>query len=306
MEEVRLLSLDERVLLALLYFEIPELSEICKPNLSAAVNDAGKVHRITQLIHDFHVPTLSTELSEDQMHALKTGVRPDGFKPRIKLNYHGVLSEEDGNKLEDLFNEGKFVQLGQKTNRPMTTYRLTVSDEKAVELAEIHGRWLENRICILVDGSTGQYWVTPDTMHRKQNHQDYVVVPSSHMAPGKHHAIRPPVDEKAMITDVVKHLTPSWRESLDEMVLAKPELSFVQTMLNHFLQPAHVQLMHHDQLNGKVLLLTYQGVTYRVVGISAQGTLMVTTHLDQDLVYENTFPFRHVAREGVWSQVEGK
>lgn len=306
MEEVRLLSLDERVLLALLYFEIPELTEICKPNMTAAINDAGKVHRITQLIHDHHVPTLSTELSEDQLFALKTGVRPDGFKPRIKLNYHGVLTDEDGAILEELFNKGNFVQLGQKTNRPMSTYRLTVPEEDAATLAHIHEKWLENRICILVDGSKGQHWVTPDTLHRAKNHQDYVAVPSSHMSPTKHPAFRPPQDNTAMITELTKHLTPSWRETLDQMVIAKPELAFVETMLNHFLQPAHVQLMHREQLNGKVLLLTYQGVTYRVVGMSTQGTLMLTKHLNQDLVYETTLPFRQVVREGVWSQVEGK
>jgi len=305
MEEVRLLSLDERTLLALLYFQIPELTEICKPDLAAAINDASKVHRITQLLHEHHIPTLSTELSEDQAFALQTGVRPEGFKPRIRLNYKGVLNDEDGERLEELFNEGSFVQLGQKTNRPMSTCRLSVSKEHAKELESIHERWLENRICILVDSAKGQHWATPDTLHKGKNHQDYVVVASSHMGPPRHPAFRLPLDEKAVIIE--NHKPPvSWRDTLDELTIVRPELGFVQTMLNHYLQPAHVQLMHNDQMAGKVLLLTYKGVTYRVIGISIQGTLMLTTHLNQGLVYESTLPFRQVAVEGEWSLVEGK
>lgn len=306
MEEVRLLSLDERALLALLYYQIPELTEICKPDLSSAINDAGKVHRITQLLHDNHIPSLSTELSEDQQFALKTGVRPEGFKPRIKLNYKDVLSDTDGARLEELFNLGSFVQLGQKTNRPMSTYRLTVPAEHGHELEGIHDRWLENRICILVDGAKGQYWVTPDTLHRHATHQDYVAVPASISPPPRSRPNRITVDGPALALDMSGPSPPSWRDTLDELTTLRPELTFVQTMLNHYLQPAHVQLMNQEAIENKVLLLTYRDKTYRVTGITAQGTLMLTTHLNQGLVYETTLPFRQVAVEGQWQLVEGK
>ena len=292
MEEVRLLTLEERVLLALLYFQIPELEEICKPDMVTAMKDASKVHRITQLIQDSHVPTLNTELTEDQFVALKTGRKPKGFKPKIKLNYTGVLSEKDGEKLEELFNVGTFIHQGQKTNRPLTTYRLMVPEEHVASLRRIHEKWLENRICILLEGEDGQCWITPDRLHTHTNTQDYVVVSAAHKL----------VDSRSEVFEETPRNPSSWRETLDEMVALRPSLGFVQLMLNHYLQPAHVQLMHHEQLEGKVLLLTYQGNTYRVTGITSQGTLMLTTHLHQGLVYEHTLPFRLVAHEGEWSQ----
>lgn len=306
MEEVRMLALDERVALALLYYQIPELTEICRPSPTEAINDSDKVHRITQILHERQIPTLSTELTEEQITALATGVKPVLGKAKIKLNYNGVLDDEDGQRLEELFNEGEFAQLGQKTNRPMTTWRLTVDDTVAHELEQIHARWLNNRICILVDSQDGLYWATPDTRQLGTTYQNYIVVPSTTAAAPRHPTFGTAGSSKAMVVDALKTPAPSWRDAVDEMVSRKPHLVFVQTMLDHYLQPAHVQLTHKSALDGKVLLLSYEGHTYRVIGITNQGTLQLSKHLNQGLVYDTTLPVRQVLSKGEWIQAVGE
>lgn len=282
-EDLRLLSLEERVMLALMFYEIPELDELPPESVKA------QAHAVEQWLDEHKVPTLSTGLTPEQAEALRTGVKPDPNKPRLYLNYKSVLSEADGRRLEELLNIGEFTQLGEKTNRPLSTYRLTVPDEFAAELQAIHERWLVSRICILLECPSGLFWLTPDTAHRNTNTQHYVVVPSVQTD-----RIHSPVEhpEKG---------SASWREVLEDLIARRPDLGFVQLMLHHYLQPAHVQLLHNSQLNDHMLLMTHHGTTYRVIGISMQGTLMLTTKINQGLVYDVTMPFVDIVDEAQWN-----
>lgn len=299
-DEIRLLTLDERVYFALMFCpEIEELREICQPSVASALQDSDKVHRINVLLSAHGVPVLSTELEDEQIEALRTGQPPAHHRPKIKIYSKGVLGDRDGERLNELFNSGKFVQIGDTTPRPMSTWCLEVGPEDQKDLEEIHSRWVKSRICVLVETIDGAFWVTPETTKPGSNTQNYTVVNSS----SAHVPNRSPVLRGTVVNSDHKR-GGNWRDALDEMILRKPELGFVHLILNHYLQPAHVQLLHHAQLGSKVLLLIYQGVLYRVVGISSSGMLLLTRKLTQGLVYETTVPFLDVMRHPstVWKQ----
>lgn len=75
--EIRLLALEERLLLALNYFKSQELDDLCIPSVSQALADPVKVHRINEVLTTTRVPVLSSELNEDQLETLRTGKPPE-------------------------------------------------------------------------------------------------------------------------------------------------------------------------------------------------------------------------------------
>lgn len=297
LDEIRLLSLDERVSYGLLYKDIPELTDLCAPTVREALLDHDKVHRINTLLGDHQVPVMSTELQPDQLEALRTGIRPANACSKIKLNYSGVLLEEDGKVLTDLFNEGEFTQIGDPTPRPMSTWRLSVPPRHAQLLEDTHRTWAKTRISILVETHEGVFWVSPDPVQEGTASQNYVVVSSS-ASRSLNKAVVP------ISSDVNKRYG-QWRDVLEEMVVRRPDLGFVHFMLTHFLQPVDSQLLN-SSVKTTALLVTYRGVQFRVVGMSASGMLLLSRKLEQHVVYETTVPFIVVAKDAstVWQQRE--
>lgn len=297
LDEIRLLSLDERVSYGLLYKHIPELTDLCVPCVREALRDHDKVHQINLLLSEHEIPIMSTELQPDQLEALRTGIRPLNATFQIKLNYSGVMSEEDGQSLTRLFNNGEFTRVGDPTPRPLSTWQLRVPEDQAAELERVHALWNKSRICVLVETHDGMYWVTPDTVHTDTNYQNYVVTESSSARSGNK-VVTP-------ITSDINKRYGQWREVLEELVIEKPELGFVHFLLTHFLQPMDIQLLNQS-VKQTALLVTYRGIEFRIVGMSSSGMLLLTQRLEQGVVYETTVPFIVVAKEAgtTWRQKE--
>lgn len=304
LDEVRLLTLEERVNLALMYDDqIKELHDVCYPSVDLAMRDSVKVHRMMVLLSQHKVPVMSTELTEEQSEALRTGVKPVSKRPKIKVHYHGVLGEKDGTLLNELFNQGKFEQIGDPTPRPMSIWRLTVDSKVGFKLETVHRAWTKSRICLLVEAEGQFYWVTPNAVDSGSCVQTYSVAKSSETST----PTRSPLNRGTLVAGEVGR-SADWRDALDEMILREPELGYVHLILNHYLQPAHVQLLNNTQINQQVLYLIYQGVMYRVVGITGSGMLLLTRRLDQGLVYEHTVPFLDVVRHSstIWKRKDGE
>ncbi len=304
LEEPRLLELEERINLALMYNDqIEELHDVCYPSVKLAMRDSDKVHRIMVLLSQHKVPVMSTELTEEQAEALRTGAKPTSNRPKIRVHYHGVLGDKDGKLLNELFNLGTFTQVGDSTPRPMSTWCLAVPEDKGFQLETVHRAWTKSRICLLVETGEGFFWVTPNPVNPHGTTQHYTVAQSSEaIAPN-----RPPLQRGSVIAGETAR-SADWRDAMDELILRKPELGFVHLILSYLLQPAHVQLINQSQIGNKVLMLIYQGVMYRVVGITNSGMLLLTRRLDQGLVYETTISFLDVVRHSstIWKQKDGE
>ena len=304
--EIRLLTLEERVALALLFHPIEELSALCKPSIAEALTDPVKVHRIHELLSAFRVPVVSTELDEDHREALATGQKPVRRRRPMKLGYAGVLSEEMGERLTELFNLGQLDRDGLNNKRPVIHFTLTVPEERVSDLIQIHAEWLKSRVSIPLESEWGDFWISPEHSRPESATQHFIAVPTVSTQPIRE--LSPALNPRNSDTLNNRYMSEDyrnrWREVLDEMVREKPELSFVHFMLYHFLQPIHVQEIHRAQLKGKALGMEYRGTVYRVVGVTPHGTLQVTTRHNQCLLYEATFTFMDVARTARWFEME--
>lgn len=306
--DIRLLTLEERVTLALLFHQIDELEDLCKPSMAEALMDPVKVHRIHELLSDDRVPVVSSELSEEQHQALLTGTKPDQPQQPIVLGYAGVLGEEMGERLTELFNKGSLDRDGLNNKRPVIHFILTVAPEDREDLRRIHAEWLKTRVSIPLESPWGEFWISPEMtpVDSDSGKQHFIAVRATTSQPLRE--LAPALDRRNASTLQGRYLAEEgrnrWRDVLDRLVKDKPELSFVHFMLYHFLQPIHVQEIHKAQLNGKALGMEYEGVRYRIVGITPHGTLMATTHLNQALLYEKTFVFLDVVRRATWLELE--
>ena len=303
--QLRLLTLEERISLALMFFEISELQDLCRPSINEALRDPIKVHRINELLTEYRVAAISTELDEHQQEALRTGVKPVVARVPIRLSYAGVLEPEDGERLTELFNHGALERDGVVNHRPVSHMTLTVVDTVADELREIHDRWMKSRISIPMDCEEGAFWISPERTRKIGNTQHYTCVRSMSQLPSRD------VTEYPMTTSPILvarqpdgDWNKTWRRELDTMVRKNPDLAFVHFMLHHFLQPAHVQEIHRGQLKGKALGIMTGGHLYRVVGVTPHGTLQMTRNLNQELVYDTTVPFMDVYRTCTWQELK--
>lgn len=73
--EIRLLALEERLLLATIYYKNPELDVLCIPSIRSALSDPDRVHQINEILTQTRVPVLTSELSEEELETLRTGKR---------------------------------------------------------------------------------------------------------------------------------------------------------------------------------------------------------------------------------------
>lgn len=293
-EEVTLLPIEDRIGLAMTTFHIPELEVLFSEGTRAVLSDPSKVNRVLELMDQHHVPTMTTELTEVQKELLTNGVAARG-KSRFTLHYRNVLSPEAGHRLTELFNGGRFERIDPPTARPMSTWRLIVSDHLGRELQDLHAQWARSRICLLMEAPQGLFWVTPADTVSGSNYQTYTVSAASP------ESIAPPRgDHYSKLYQEAPNK--SWEEMLDIVVANEPELEIVRKHLHQFQQPQHLQVMAPPEIRNKCLLVRYANSLYRAVGINPNGTVLLTTALHQGVAYETTLPLRKLLADGDWSE----
>lgn len=300
---IRLLTIEERIGLALMFESIEELHALCTPSIQAALLDPVKVHRINELLTQYRIPVVSSELDDVQKEALATGKKPEIKRPPIKLGYVGVLRAGQGQRLVELFNLGTLERHGASNQRPMIHVKLIVPEELGPELQQIHEEWFKTRISIPMECEHGNFWISPEFTQRGRNYQHYTAVQAISAMPFQQ------LSSTCEVGQGSGHLTSDlycvrWREVLDELVRKRPDLSFVHFMLYHFLQPLHIQEIHKPQLKGKALGVRFKDQEYRVVGITLHGTLLLTKQLDQGLYYDTTLSFLDLAHTATWFEIE--
>lgn len=270
---LRLLSPSERVRLAVEYnHEAAGQLKGEKLDENEALLDPSRVREILRILDETEVPTLTTQLSLEQLDFLY-GLDSDLRRPhrRLKLmsSYlsHGQLAE-----LEEIFASASIDYLSDSRTGPMVRLQITAATPELAERhRELHTEWVRQNHNVMVKGLDEVSWLLAEHTNRNSAPQSYT----------------------GMITPSRANWqadTTNWREQLNNDAQRYPEFAPIRQWIIQ-------QVMDKEARQPQKLLLDTPSAVLRVTGVKDNGMLQLSSNLDSELSYDSELPYSFVRPE---------